>query len=86
MELLQFIEYGLEHKKNFVSLNVKQKKKKKLWNKSYVDVEIDMRKTDYNGWIPKLIPVYRGYKGFDSGLCILWHGHFIYLIKPINER
>lgn len=45
-----------------------------------------MRKTNYNGWIPKLMPVYRGYKGFDSGLCILWHGHFIYLIKPINER
>lgn len=45
-----------------------------------------MRKTDYKKWLPKIQKVYRGYKGLDAGICLLWHGYFIYLIKPINER
>lgn len=47
---------------------------------------LKLRRTDYMSWIPKIQHVYCGYKGLDNGLCLLWHGHFLYLIKPINER
>lgn len=44
------------------------------------------RRTTHKGWIPKISWVYNGYRGLDRGLCLLWHGHFFYIIKPINER
>lgn len=43
-------------------------------------------KTDYKSKIPKLKPIYSGYKRLKRGLALLWNGNFIPLVLPVNER
>lgn len=42
--------------------------------------------TDYEGIIPKIKRMYPWYRGLKSGLCVLWKGKTLILIRPINER
>lgn len=47
---------------------------------------MNISKTDYMGWLPKIGFTYNGYHGLDRGVHIVWHGYFVGVIKPINER
>ena len=43
-------------------------------------------KTNYKSKKPKVSKIYGGYKGLKNGLCVLWKGKMLVLVRPINER
>lgn len=47
---------------------------------------MEILRTDYVSWIPRICYTYRGYRGLDKGIHLEWRGYFVHIIKPINER
>ena len=46
----------------------------------------EVYKTSYESKIPKVQKIYFGYKWLNGGLCVVWNGKMLVLVRPINER